>query len=137
MKLALGRLIQATGQLGIFVGLFNLFLLLITMTTSEGFRYFMTAHGLSVPMWSVFVGVSVFMVVGLLAAYKYAVPSSFLIWNQKWWNEGNLLKGEIETLQKQNRLILHLLSKSEKTDGCGIFKDCKECPIKERCVRVS
>jgi hypothetical protein len=62
-------------------------------------------------MWSVFIGVALFMVIGLWAAYKFAVPSSFLIWNLKWWNEGNLLREEIELLKKQNKHIIELLEK--------------------------
>lgn len=132
-----GRFLQSISQLSLVVGLLNLFLLLMTMTTSEGFRYFMTAHGLNIPMEWIFVAVAVLLVIALLLAYKYSMASSFEVWNEQWWNHRNPLKDRIERIEANQKLLLkmldeksdNLLSTSSNGDRHCVMETCTDCPI--------
>lgn len=91
-----GKIMQSIAQISLATGLLSLFLLLVTMTTSEGFRYLMVSHGWDISMYWVFVAVGAIIAVLLVVSYLFAMPSSFAEWNVQFWNHGSLLRKHLE-----------------------------------------
>jgi hypothetical protein len=95
-----GAFSQTLAQITVFVTFFNTALLIPTAYVTW-FAPWALGLGVVVP-FTIFV--SAIFIVGipvLLVGYKVLTPSSFVFWNEQWYQHGNLLKERLDIRDKE------------------------------------
>jgi len=95
-----GIFVQVAGQLGILIGILNLFMISIT-TYTVSFAPWLQQHNIHLGVLG-FIGILVFLLVSTFyLIYKYALPSFFSSWNNQFYQHDNPIRADLKRIKKQ------------------------------------
>ena len=91
-----GQFLLSVGQIAILVSLATMsFAAIAAYAVIQDFFW---GIGIELRFWHFVLCIVVMLLIALVMAYKFSLPSFFSVWNNQFWSHKNPMRGQMETM---------------------------------------